>query len=58
MPELKPCPFCGGVAVVVKVDGTNFYQVVCIKCPVMFGRWWFSKKRDAVNAWNRRAGDD
>lgn len=50
--KLKPCPFCGGEAVFVKIVGLGV-KVVCKNC------WNESKfyydAIDAIDAWNRRA---
>ena len=54
--KLKPCPFCGGTASVVKNSNT-WYRVVCDDCPCEVGRYWFGKRNDAIEAWNRRAED-
>ena len=63
MDELKPCPFCGGHAVIsVDLDGTSDsagrmwgYTIVCERCCATSGLT-FSEER-ATDAWNRRAGD-
>lgn len=54
--ELKPCPFCGGEATMVKgiVMGTNTFT--CGKCGadvMFFGAELDAKK--AIEAWNRRS---
>lgn len=55
--QLKPCPFCGGKAVL-----RHFYpafgarmrsKVICKKCRCNSGEWGRTDK--AVEAWNRRA---
>ena len=56
MAELKPCPFCGGSASVLKVDNT-WYEVRCDNCPCNVGRLWFYTRKDATKAWNRRGED-
>ena len=58
MAELKPCPFCGGEAD-IRLDSELqiYFVIVCTKCPTNVGRMWYSKKKDAIEAWNRRAGD-
>ena len=56
MSELKKCPFCGGEAKIeinTEMGGTQ-YQVLCTKCPVTVGRYWFWKKEEAIKAWNTR----
>ena len=52
--ELKPCPFCGGEATIRQND-LNYYYVCCKKCPAEVGRYWYKRKQDAKNAWNRRS---
>ncbi len=54
--KLKPCPFCGGEAKVVKADIT--YTVMCIQCPATIGRQWYAERKEAVEAWNRRVDGD
>lgn len=59
MAELKKCPFCGGKAEIRRDSETEtFFVVICTNCPTTVGRSWFDKKQEAINAWNRRAGDD
>lgn len=54
-PELKPCPFCGGKAVLYEHVG---YQVMCSKCDVR-GHLWETRppeqnKEMAIEKWNIR----
>lgn len=59
-PELLPCPFCGGEAVLVP---GNFlvieWRVICDhwknKCLVKPQTLWFTTREEAVAAWSRRA---
>lgn len=61
---IKPCPFCGGVAVLeedVTVLGARF-SVGCANageadCVGYQSLTTFGRRSDAVKAWNRRAGD-
>ena len=61
MAELKPCPFCGGEAVISvdpdAVEDTQgrrwAYNAVCIRCCATSGLTYTSQK--AKEAWNRRA---
>lgn len=57
MAELKPCPFCGGEAEVVK--NPDFVDVSCknINCRGYACCLHHKKKKDAIEAWNRRAED-
>lgn len=54
MAELKPCPFCGGTATAQKNSNT-WWRIKCDNCPCEVGRYWYHKKADAIEAWNRRA---
>lgn len=64
MNDLKPCPFCGGIAHVMRLkwSASERYFVVCGnslgRCIASehntFGRFYVNKN-DAVDAWNRRA---
>lgn len=56
--ELKPCPFCGG-----KAD-LSWYMlpkeecvISCFACSLRFGRYLGLNKKEAIEAWNRRADD-
>lgn len=68
MAELKPCPFCGGEAGSVKVVGLGVAYVECKVCGAMVGRTrkiistrcgnlHYTTREEAIEAWNRRAGD-
>ena len=63
MPELKPCPFCGG-----KAELHHKYElfigysyICCTKCGVKTEEvpmsYRDSSDEKATEAWNRRAGD-
>lgn len=64
--KLKPCPFCGCGALVMqlKQSVSPRYYVVCSHkasgCiaseKYIFGRF-YPTRRDAIDAWNRRADD-
>lgn len=67
MTELKPCPFCGRKPSKVKqhyVTGSMliYYTVECkapmSKCFVKPKTTFCKTEDDAIQAWNRRAGDD
>lgn len=58
--RLKPCPFCGGHAVLGKatmtivVDGKDKmgYFAYCLNCECRMPK--YRKKESAIEAWNRR----
>ena len=59
MKNLKPCPFCGGEAVIItswdpyiERDST---KVVCKSCRANSGIW--IQKQKAIETWNRRIDD-
>lgn len=60
--ELKPCPFCGGKAVVFVNDGV---RVLCVKCNAQTRSLVdnvalidsTSAVESVVAAWNRRTGE-
>jgi len=55
MPELKPCPFCGGEAIAEMNENWYWeYEVYCTKCGATF-QTSFDTEEEAVKAWNRRA---
>lgn len=64
MTELKPCPFCGNKALIAELKGGKFprYSVLCpnSRCfaseASIFGKRYVNKS-DAIEAWNRRAGE-
>lgn len=57
--ELKPCPFCGGKAELVRTQ--NFlYHIKCKKCRATVGEIKkppsdFRTKLEVIEAWNTRA---
>ncbi len=59
--ELKPCPFCGGKAVVVKrlnKARQNAWKIACVDCPIQIVG---QKRGSLIELWNTRtppAGDD
>lgn len=59
--NLKPCPFCGGQANMIKrslFDGPKKYYVECgIEfgfCPVLPESQMYDTEQDAADAWNKR----
>lgn len=55
---LKPCPFCGGEAVINYKQALNTWIVECsnLSCPAsyMIGMD-YDTEAEAIEAWNRRA---
>lgn len=54
--ELKPCPFCGGEAIIDDC-GDHRYFVRCTKCSINQDKL-FAQKCDAARVWNRRMSDE
>lgn len=63
MQELKPCPFCGGEAVVDhwelsspdegwEDEREDIYYIVCSECGSE--TYEYRSKEEAIEAWNRR----
>jgi Lar family restriction alleviation protein len=54
---LKPCPFCGGPAIVWRHLDRGFLRVkvICDACNVQGPATCASKEAGVVDAWNRRA---
>lgn len=56
MIKLKPCPFCGGEAI-VEMD-ESWYWEWHTYCPQCFtDRGHFNSKYEAIDAWNTRRDD-
>ena len=49
--KLKPCPFCGGEAIIEGCDDT-LWSVICKKCAASID--YNETKQEAIEAWNRR----
>lgn len=58
MTELKPCPFCGGKAVLEKMGYPH--HVFCPDCSARItGRGFDTAgEEDAIKKWNKRAGEE
>ena len=67
MSELKPCPFCGSEAWIIRTNDNKKRPYVqckfgCFrepKCPVShLVTWDYRTEEEAVEAWNRRMSDE
>ena len=59
MENLKKCPFCGGDA--IRHDNGRWFQIGCgsvLSCKVRPKTDHYSNEEAAIQAWNRRAGDE
>lgn len=60
--KLKPCPFCGGMAVLNKEKGRIFSYVKCIVCGAESGlikvSAEYGSEDKAAEAWNRRVDNE
>ena len=55
LPDLKPCPFCGGKAELFhSYDGYHCVQRTVCYCSTLN----FRKEQTSINFWNRRAGEE
>ena len=62
MDKLKPCPFCGGEAVMISEPITHDRFLVACKnrgdmCKCEPCTNWFAIREEAAEAWNRRVND-
>lgn len=55
--ELKPCPFCGSIALLFDSDGESFASCINTRCGAE-GCLVVGDKEEAVKRWNRRVHDD
>ena len=66
--EMKPCPFCGGEAMLIANPSIGIVYIQCQSCTAMVGRKrkiissmigkeFFANKQEEIEAWNRRADD-
>ena len=63
MNELKPCPFCGGEALVEEFPARKGFEasISCCNCPTSMVSITYDTQEEATKsiaeAWNRRADD-
>ena len=55
--ELKPCPFCGSIAVLLESDGESFVSCINKNCEAE-GCLVAGDREEAIKRWNRRAHDE
>lgn len=56
--KLKPCPCCGGDAV-IEINASTSFRISCrniYSCGVL--QHWFDTLDEAIEAWNRRVDND
>lgn len=54
--ELKPCPFCGGIAYIQKHSYRYAYWIKCYDCGVETEAYGFED--EAIKVWNRRVNEN
>jgi len=52
MEELKPCPCCGSLAIIIRYKHL-FWIIGCVICPLKMEAGW--SKNKIIKAWNTRA---
>lgn len=60
MIELKPCPFCGGVAEIHRQYRNNIEigsKIICIDCLAVMYQAEALSVEENIEAWNRRADE-
>lgn len=59
-PELKPCPFCGEVPKAPQKRNDGAFKVCCINedCTTNPDTARYGTAKEAIEAWNRRAGNE
>ena len=54
MEKLKPCPFCGNIAVKTAKGVMQTTMILCDKCGATVSFWNKEREQQAINAWNKR----
>lgn len=52
MDDLRTCPYCGGIAHLVKTRGTEMFHASCTSCLARTGN--ATTRQQAAHLWNRR----
>ena len=52
--RIKPCPFCGGEAKLVRLKPKSEFYVVACSCCGARTNFYYLIEQDAIKAWNRR----
>lgn len=55
--KLKPCPFCGGSPYIQKRPVAQKKCIYAVKCHCGVLTHFMERQYNAIEAWNRRAGD-
>lgn len=55
MADLKPCPFCGGTAILRTASCWSGIGCLTDKCPASLHALMFRTSAEAAVVWNRRA---
>ncbi len=60
MKKIKPCPSCGGKAILVHISYDNLYWVSCNdpNCLMHIGTYTRTEPEAAIEIWNHRPGEE
>lgn len=56
--ELKPCPFCGGKAIMVKHKNEIVDNLYSVCCGVCYCATPWGTEKQAAHDWNRRTNNE